>query len=237
MSLLQIRNIEARFGGVVALGGVTLDVPQGLVYGLIGPNGAGKTTLINMVSGLIAPTSGDIVFDGARGPWPIAQAVRRGIVRTFQQTRAFLGLTVRENLRISSVHAPDTMHIDELVEACGLGDVLDRTARDLPYATLRHLGIALALSLRPRLLLLDEPAVGLTPGEVERLGELVRRWNAAGITILLVEHNVRFLMDVSDHVAVLDRGRVLFEGSPEACQRESRVIDVYLGRRSGHAED
>jgi ABC-type branched-subunit amino acid transport system ATPase component len=109
MSLLQIRDIEARFGGVVALGGVTLDVPQGLVYGLIGPNGAGKTTLINMVSGLVAPTGGHIVFDGARGPWPIAQAVRRGIVRTFQQTRAFLGLTVRENLRIACVHAPDTV--------------------------------------------------------------------------------------------------------------------------------
>ncbi|KUL94530.1 branched-chain amino acid ABC transporter substrate-binding protein [Bosea sp. WAO] len=237
MSLLQIRDIEARFGGVVALGGVSLDVPEGMIFGLIGPNGAGKTTLINMVSGLIAPTAGHIVFDGARGPWPIAQTVRRGIVRTFQQTRAFLGLSVRENLRIATVHSPDPASIDELIEACNLGDVLDRTARDLPYATLRHLGIALALALKPRLLLLDEPAVGLTVGEVERLGALVRRWNAAGITVLLVEHNVRFLMEVSQRVAVLDRGRLLFEGTPEQCQAEQKVIDVYLGRRAADADD
>ena len=237
MSLLQIRDIEARFGGVVALGGVSLDVPEGMIFGLIGPNGAGKTTLINMVSGLIAPTAGHIVFDGARGPWPIAQTVRRGIVRTFQQTRAFLGLSVRENLRIATVHSPDPGSIDELIEACNLGDVLDRTARDLPYATLRHLGIALALALKPRLLLLDEPAAGLTAGEVERLGALVRRWNAAGITVLLVEHNVRFLMEVSQRVAVLDRGRLLFEGTPEQCQAEQKVIDVYLGRRAADADD
>ncbi len=237
MSLLQVNDIHARFGGVVALGGVSLDVPEGVIFGLIGPNGAGKTTLINMISGLIRPSAGTVVFDGAAGPWPIAEAVRRGIARTFQQTRAFLGLTVRENLRIAAVNARDTGHLPELIEACGLGPVLDRTARDLPYATLRHLGIALALTLRPRLLLLDEPAVGLAESEVERLGDLVRRWNATGLTILLVEHNVRFLMEVSHRVAVLDRGRVLFEGTPAECQGRQEVIDVYLGRRFAHVED
>jgi ABC-type branched-subunit amino acid transport system ATPase component len=236
MSLLQVRNIEAKFGGVIAVSGVSLDVQEGLIYGLIGPNGAGKTTLINLVSGLIKPTGGTIIFDGAQGPWAIAQSVRRGIVRTFQQTRAFLGLTVRENFRVAAVNSPDQRHVDELIEACGLTEVLDRVAGDLPYATLRHLGIGLALALKPRLLLLDEPAVGLTPGEVARLGALVRRWNAAGVTILLVEHNVRFLMEMSDRVAVLDRGRVLFEGTPEQCQSEQSVIDVYLGRRTENAE-
>jgi len=237
MSLLQVRNIQARFGGVVALAGVSLDVPEGSIFGLIGPNGAGKTTLINLVSGLIAPSAGHIVFDGRRGPWSIAQTVRHGIVRTFQQTRAFLGLSVRENLRIAAVHSPDPGCIEELIQTCNLGDVLDRTARDLPYATLRHLGIALALALKPRLLLLDEPAVGLTADEVARLGALVQRWNAVGITVLLVEHNVHFLMEISQRVAVLDRGLLLFEGSPQECQAEQKVIDVYLGRRPTDADD
>lgn len=236
MSLLSVRNVEARFGGVVALGGVTLDVPEGMIFGLMGPNGAGKTTLINIISGLIRPTGGSITFAGAVGPWPIARTVHRGIVRTFQQTRAFLGLTVRENLRIAAAASSASANIEELVEECGLGPVLDRTARDLPYATLRHLGIALALALKPRLLLIDEPAVGLAQGEVERLGSLIRRWNAAGITVLLVEHNVRFLMSIANRVAVLDRGRVLFEGTPDECQAKQEVIDVYLGRRFAHAE-
>lgn len=237
MSLLHVHDITARFGGIVALDGVSLEVPERVIFGLMGPNGAGKTTLINLVSGLIPPTAGSIIFNGAQGPWPIAQSVRRGIVRTFQQTRAFLGLTVRENFRIATVHSPDQSYVVELIESCGLEDVLDRTARELPYATLRHLGIALALTLKPRLLLLDEPAVGLTSGEIVRLGELIRRWNARGITVLLVEHNVRFLMEMSERVAVLDRGRVLFQGSPSECQAEPKVIDVYLGRRSADADD
>ncbi len=231
MTLLQLDGIEARFGGIVALGGVSLAVPQGCIFGLIGPNGAGKTTLVNVVSGLSRPTGGTLRFDGeAGGPWPMAAAVRRGIVRTFQQTRAFLGLTVRENLRIAAVAARGAADMgSELVESCGLRPVLDRVAGDLPYATLRHLGIALALSLRPKLLLLDEPAVGLAEAEVERLAQLIRRWNAAGVTVLLVEHNVRFLMGLVDRVAVLDRGRLLFEGTPTECQARQEVIDVYLG--------
>jgi len=235
MSLLEIQNLQARFGGVVALDGVTLDVPEGCIFGLIGPNGAGKTTLINLISGLIPPSGGHIQFNGARGPWPIAETVRRGITRTFQQTRAFLGLTVRENLRIATVHSPDPKSVQTLVETFGLTAVLDRVAQSLPYATLRHLGIAMALLQKPRLLLLDEPAVGLTGEEVERLGALIRHSNAQGVTILLVEHNIRFLMEVSHRVAVLDRGRVLFEGSPEECQQEQRVIDVYLGTGGANA--
>ena len=235
MALLEARGIAARFGGVTALGGVDLSVQEGRIHGLIGPNGAGKTTLINIISGLFPPSAGRVTFDGREGgPWPIAVAVERGIVRTFQQTRAFLGLTVRENLRIASVNARDTRHLDELIDACALEPVLDRMAQDLPYATLRRLGIALALVLRPRLLLLDEPAVGLTAHEVDRLGALVRRWNREGVTVLLVEHNVRFLMAVADRVSVLNRGLLLFEGTPAECQSRQEVIDVYLGRSTVH---
>ena len=237
MALLEARGLAARFGGVVALGGVDLRVEEGGIHGLIGPNGAGKTTLINVISGLFPPSSGSLVFAGrGGGPWPIAEAVHRGIVRTFQQTRAFLGLSVRENLRIAALAARAGHDLDALIDACDLEGALERTAQDLPYATLRRLGIALALALRPKLLLLDEPAVGLTAPEVERLGQLVRRWNREGTTVLLVEHNVRFLMALSDRVSVMDRGRLLFEGTPAECQGRREVIDVYLGRSSVHAE-
>lgn len=237
MSLLELRNITLRFGGVVALEDVSLDVSEGMIFGLIGPNGAGKTTLVNVISGLIPPNSGSLTFDGKPGgPWPMATSVSNGIVRTFQQTRAFLGLTVRENLRIAAAVSPEPEIIDDLAEACGLTDAMGRTASELPYATLRHLGIALALALRPKLLLLDEPAVGLSGGELDRLALLIRRWKGAGITILLIEHNVRFLMDLSDRVAVLDRGRLLFEGTPEECQTNPDVINTYLGRGGNDAD-
>lgn len=236
MTLLSIDRLGVRFGGLRAVSDVSLTVEKGQIFGLLGPNGAGKTTLVNMISGLIRPTEGSIAFAGeAGGPWPIDQSVRRGIVRTFQQTRAFLGLTVRENMRIASIAAAGPPPTDELVAAFHLESVLDRVAGDLPYATLRHLGIALALSLQPRLLLLDEPAVGLTGPEVERLAELIRDWNTRGVTILLIEHNVRFLMSLSHRVAVLDRGRLLFEGTPTECRNNPRVIDVYLGRSVDHA--
>ncbi|SMO93528.1 ABC transporter ATP-binding protein [Paracoccus laeviglucosivorans] len=236
MSLLSLHNLGVRFGGLRAVSDVSLTVEQGQIFGLLGPNGAGKTTLVNMISGLIAPTEGSITFaDEAGGPWPIDQAVRRGIVRTFQQTRAFLGLTVRENLRIAGIAAASAPPTDELIAAFHLEPVLDRPAGDLNYATLRHLGIALALSLRPRLLLLDEPAVGLTGAEVDRLAQLIRDWNGRGVTVLLIEHNVRFLMALSHRVAVLDRGRLLFQGTPAECRANPQVIDVYLGRSAEHA--
>ena len=229
MSLLQARGLTALFGGVRAVDGVDLDIEQGTIHGLIGPNGAGKTTLINLMSGLIAPTAGTLTFDGeAGGPWPIGEAVDRGIVRTFQQTRAFLGLTVRENFRIAST-AGDHPVDKEMLDSFGLSEVLDVKAGELSYAQIRRLGIALALTLRPKLILLDEPAVGLTAGELARMGEIIRERRAAGVTILLVEHNMRFLMALSDVVTVLARGKVLFEGTPAQCQSNPIVIETYLG--------
>jgi len=236
MSLLEVEKLGVRFGGIVAVQDVSLAVNEGQIMGLLGPNGAGKTTLVNMISGLIRPTSGSIKFNGeAGGPWHIADAVSRGIVRTFQQTRAFLGLTVEENLRIAAAASGRDHASDELVQAFGLAPILKRQVADLPYASMRHLGIALALALKPRLLLLDEPAVGMTVAEVSRLAELIREWNRRGVTILLIEHNVRFLMSLADQVAVLDRGKLLFQGTPAECQQNPDVIDVYLGRRKDSA--
>jgi len=233
MSLLELKGISVRFGGIVALDNINLSVEEGKIFGLIGPNGAGKTTLINMISCLIKPTTGIMKFSGSSPClWSMETAVRHGIVRTFQQTRAFLGLTVAENLRIAQGASNEDVNINDLVEVCGLQYVMDRVAHDLPYVMLRHLGIALALALKPKLLLLDEPAVGLTAHELERLGSLIRRCNSTGMTILLVEHNIRFLMSLAESVAVLDQGKVIFIGTPEECQEEPKVIEVYLGRRA-----
>ncbi len=229
MSLLEARGLMAHFGGVRAVDDVNLSVEQGTIHGLIGPNGAGKTTLINLISGLIAPTGGTMSFDGRDGgPWPIARAVELGIVRTFQQTRAFLGLTVRENFRIAATSGGHPLD-PEIVETFGLATLMEVLAKDLSYAQLRRLGIALALSLKPKLILLDEPAVGLTADELDRMAAIIRSRKALGVTVLLVEHNMRFLMALADRVTVLARGKVLFEGSPAECQSNPLVIETYLG--------
>ncbi|MBX9459705.1 MAG: ABC transporter ATP-binding protein [Rhizobium sp.] len=231
-TLLSIKDMSVNFGGVKAVQNVDLDIPQGMIWGLMGPNGAGKTTLVNMVSGLIKPSSGSMTFDGkVDGPWPISRSVRLGIVRTFQQTRAFMDLTIRENLKIAEVASRQSGDLPLLIETFGLEGVLDRVASTMPYPVLRRLGIALALASRPKLLLLDEPAVGLTADELSRMGEIIREWNRRGVTILLIEHNVRFLMSLAGRISVLDRGKLLFEGTPTECRGNSAVIDAYLGRR------
>lgn len=236
MSLLSVRGISQRFGGLKALDDVSFNIAPGTIHGLIGPNGAGKTTLINVISGLVAPSEGSLTFNGqAGGPWSITQAVRLGIVRTFQQTRVFMGLTVRENLRIARVAGAGYEASDDLIEALDLGPSLDQVGNALPYAVLRRLAMALALGLKPKLLLLDEPAVGLAPEEVTRMAEVIRHFHKQGQTVFLVEHNMRFLMSLATRVSVMERGRMLFEGTPEECQSNPQVIDAYLGRGITHA--
>jgi branched-chain amino acid transport system ATP-binding protein len=238
MSLLLAKSISQHFGGLKALDDVSLAIEPGTIHGLIGPNGAGKTTLINVLSGLVSPSAGTMVFDGhTGGPWSIAHAVRLGIVRTFQQTRVFMGLTVRENLRIAQVAGAGYAASDDLIDALDLGPTLNQIANALPYAVLRRLAMALALGMRPKLLLLDEPAVGLAPEEIVRMAEVIRRFNAKGLTVLLVEHNMRFLMSLASRVSVMERGRILFEGTPEECQANPQVIDAYLGRGIAHVAD
>jgi branched-chain amino acid transport system ATP-binding protein len=235
-ALLTVRNLSVNFGGIQALEDISLEIPEGAIWGLIGPNGAGKTTLVNLISGLIRPTSGSLSFAGQEGgPWPIARSVGYGIVRTFQQARTFLNLTIRQNLAVAEVAARQKPDMEALIETLDLGDVLDRVASEMPYPVLRRLSLALALALRPRLLLLDEPAVGLTPDELERMGRIIREWNRRGVTILLIEHNVRFLMSLVDRASVLERGKLLFEGTPDECRSSSAVIDAYLGRQHADA--
>ena len=236
MTLLQVNDISVNFGGIKAVKNVSFDIPEGAIWGLMGPNGAGKTTLVNIISGLIRPTSGSITFDGRTdGPWPISRAVELGIVRTFQQTRAFLDLTIRENLKIAEVASQRSGDVSMLVETLGLQDELNKVAATMPYPVLRRLGIAIALALQPKLLLLDEPAVGLTANELSRMGGIIREWNSRGVTILLIEHNVRFLMGLASRISVLDRGELLYEGTPAECRSHSAVIDAYLGKR--YADD
>lgn len=233
--ILRLDGVTVQFGGLRALDNVSFDVTPGEVRGLIGPNGAGKTTLINCVSGALRPTSGGIVLNGEIGPWNVRGTVARGLCRTFQTPRAFLGLTVRGNLQAAaSPHSGSTSHgvVDEFAERFGLTDRLSELAADLPYGVLRRLSIALALCTKPHVLLLDEPAVGLTSEEVKTLAASIRGLQATGVTILLVEHNMRFLMSVSDRVVVLDQGRVIFTGTASETQRDPAVIESYLGKRS-----
>jgi len=237
MSLLSLRGITQRFGGLTALKDITLDVEDGTIHGLIGPNGAGKTTLINIISGLVRPSEGSMAFAGHdSGPWPMTRAVNLGIVRTFQQTRVFMGLTARENLRIAHVAGAGDAKSEDLIEALDLADYLDRVAGELPYAVLRRLSLALALGMRPKLLLLDEPAVGLAPDEIQKMADVIRHFHGRGLTVFLVEHNMRFLMELASRVSVFDQGQLLFEGTPAECQSNPRVIDAYLGRGISRAE-
>jgi len=231
--VLVLDGISVAFGGVVALDGVSMTVERSSVHGVIGANGAGKTTLLNVISGLFRPRSGSMAVDrDAGGPWPMEQAARRGIARTFQQPRAFMGVTVDENLRLARLArgAPaDAGWEERVVELFELGPLRRRRAQDLGFGELRRVSIALALLHKPSILLLDEPTVGLAEREVEGLAGLVATLAREEVTVLLVEHNMPFLMSAVSHVTALERGRVIFDGEPSACQRDPDVIRSYLG--------
>ena len=241
MSLLAVRDLSKRFGGVNALTGVTFGVDEGDVLGIIGPNGAGKTTLLNCISGIYRPDAGDIRWNSASitgmAPYRIAHL---GIGRTFQIVRPFPSMTVRENTAMGALFGRPHGHLqppaalaeaDEVLEVVGLGEKGHYPVLRLTVPDRKRLEVARALAMRPRLLLLDEVMAGLNDVEVEQALQMVRRVRESGVTIVLIEHVMKVIVGICNRALVLHFGRTLVEGPPAEVLKDRRVIEAYLGQR------
>jgi branched-chain amino acid transport system ATP-binding protein len=254
-ALLKVENLEKRFGGIIALDGYNISIHAGELVGLIGPNGAGKTTVFNLLSGVLSPTRGRIMFSGQdithRRP---DQNTVLGIARTFQNIRLFNDLSVIDNIKIAFhlrlgkgfwptlFHTPGyrraekkmERRADEFLELFDLTAIKDTVAKNLPYGLQRRVEIARAMATFPKLLLLDEPSAGLNPRETDELQKILLHIHEAyGLTIFLVEHDMQLIMNICEKIQVIDRGRMLSFGRPTDVRRDQKVIDAYLGRSAG----
>ncbi len=235
MSLLELTNVSKRFGGLMAVDGVSFQLEEGQILGLIGPNGAGKTTIFNLVNGYFRPTTGQIALRGERidGLKP-HQVCRRGLARTFQVVKPLARLTVLENVMASAfarTQKRDTAR-EIALEATAFTEMeewRDRSAGSLPLGMRKRLEMARALATRPEILLLDENFAGLNPAEVDKTIEIVKKIHASGVTILIIEHNMRVIMAVSHRIICINYGEKIAEGTPREVADNQKVIDAYLG--------
>jgi branched-chain amino acid transport system ATP-binding protein len=256
-TLLSVKDLSKNFGGLQAVSDLSFDVGEGEILGIIGPNGAGKTTAVNLVSGVIQPTSGSVSLNG-RNVTGFAphRLVESGLVRTFQATTVFAGQTVRENLlrgafrqiypgliatlfgtgAEKTARARADQHVEEVMHWLDLARVENSVASNLPYGLQKILGMGIGLAADPRLIMLDEPAAGLSAEETDHVRDTIREVRKRGIAVVVIDHNMRFIADLCDRVLVMAQGKELAHGKPQEVLRNPQVIEAYLGRRYAQAQ-
>jgi len=251
MALLEVKKLSKYFGGLAALSDFDMSVEEGEIRGLIGPNGSGKTTFYNVISGVYGPTSGTIVYQGKDiAHLPPSEIAKMGLVRTFQQTALFMDFTVLQNISVGRhLHSgesvfgvmgstPGTRRVEKealkkaekIVDFMELTDIKDELAVNLPHGYMRALGVGIALATEPKMLMLDEPVTGMNPTEKAHMLALIKRIQKQGITVLIVEHDMKTVMGLCDYITVLSFGKKLAEGKPKEIISNEAVIEAYLGK-------